>query len=218
MQELVCNLRILRLIFLKGAWLKISAFYCFVGLFIASASRWVYMEEAVAESLSAYVLTVSVVPAGLLLYYPILHSSRNSAVVTAVGRNNYFVRIRKLLWFVNLIFVVYYGVGTYFLSRYIFTEGSWYDSGANLKIWGLKLLILFLWLMILSMICCILMARNVNFAATAFSVLVLTFLFWRKIDLNGMRMVDFTVLLAVLLAVFAAEEYLRRRADFIYWR
>ncbi len=218
MRESAYNLHLLKMVFLDGPWLKISAVYCFAGFFIACAGGRIYMEEAVEEGLASYSLAVSLLPAVMLLYYPVLRICQSSSAVVSQGKEQYIGRLRNLLWLISGAFVLYYGAGTYLMSKFIFSEGHWYDSEANLKIWGLKLLLLFLLLMTVSLVLCFCMVRNVNFGAAAFFTLIAVYLFWRRIDLNGFSMRDISVLIAVLLVLLLIEEYLLKRWDFMYWR
>lgn len=218
MKELACNLRFLKMVFRGGSWLKLSAVYCFVGFVIASSGQWVYIEEAVAESLSSFVLTISVLPSVILLYYPVLRICQNSAAVVSEGKGAYVGRVRNLLWMVSGIFVLYYGAGAYLLSKFVFSDGNWYNRGENLKVWLLKLLLLLLFLLVVSLVYCFCMVRNVNSAAAAVVVLVGTFLFWSRIDIGGYNHWHYSLLFGALLLLLLGETYLLKRRDFMYWR
>lgn len=218
MRESAYNLRLLKMVFLGGPWLKISAVYCFAGFIIACAGRRDYMEEALTESLNAYSLVISVLPAVLLLYYPVLRICQNSSAVVRTGKDTYIGRARSLLFLISGAFVLYYGAGTYLMSKFIFSREGWYDMGGNVKIWGLKLLLLLLLLLTASLICCLAMVRNINPAAAAVVILAAGYLFWSRIDRNGFSMGDFSILCAALLILLLTEEYLLKRGDFMYWR
>ncbi len=206
------------MVFWGGSWLKISAFYCFAGFIIACAGGRTYIEEAINEGISSYSLSVSVLPAAMLLYYPVLRICQNSSAVIRQGRDLYISSVRNLLWLISGVYVLYYGAGTYLMSRFIFSEGRWYDSEAALRIWGLNLLLLFLLLVAVSLGFCFCMVRNLNFGVAAFLTLAAVYLFWRRIDLNGFNMRAVSFLLAVLLIQLLTEEFLLKRQDFMYWR
>jgi len=218
MKELAYNLRFLKKVFLGGPWLKLSAVYCFAGFIIVTAGREAYIDVPMGDSMCAYAMIVSVLPAAILLYYPVLRICQNSSAVLGAGKKNYIRRVRNLLWLISISFVVYYCAGIYLMSKFIFSEGRWYSMDENLKVWGMKAALLLLFLLAVSIFYCFSMARNLNPAAAAFVVLAAAWFFWNRIDANVPKIQDFTILCAVLLVFFLAQEYLMKRWDFMYWR
>lgn len=218
MKTLAYNLRFLKMIFFGGPWLKISAVYCFVGFIIEAWGQQGYMENVMEKSLSSYTLVISALPAVILLYYPILRTCQNSAAVVSEGKEDYIGRVRNLLWSISGAYVLYYGIGTYLLSKFVLSEGVWYNSAEGLQLWGLKLLLLLLFLMVVSLVYGFCMVRNVNPTAVAFVVLAGTFFFWNRIDVNGYARGDFSILCGILVVLLLAETYLLKRGDFMYWR
>lgn len=218
MKELVYSLCFLKKVFLGGPWLKLSAVYCFAGFIIAAAGREAYIDIPLEKSICIYVMVVSVLPAAILLYYPVLRICQNSSAVLGAGRENYICRVRNLLWLISAVYVLYYCAGTYLMSKFIFSEGHWNNMDENLKVWGMKAALLLLFLLAVSIFYCFSMVRNVNPAAAAFAILAAAWFFWSRIDMNGLRIQDFTILCAVLFCFLLAQEYLLKRWDFMYWR
>ena len=56
------NLRFLKFTFLRSSTMKLSAVYCFCSFVLVHSAEWIWMEEAVFKSLSAFVIVTSVVP------------------------------------------------------------------------------------------------------------------------------------------------------------
>lgn len=218
MKELAYNLRFLKKVFLGGPWLKLSAVYCFFGFIIVSAGREAYIDIPMKKSICTYAMVISVLPAAILLYYPVVRICQNSSAVLSAGKENYICRVRNLLWLISSAFVLYYCAGTYLMSKFIFSEGHWNNMDENLKVWGMKAALLLLFLLAVSIFYCFSMARNLNPAAAAFMILAAAWFFWSRIDVNGLRILDFTILCALLLVMLLAQEYLLKRWDFMYWR
>lgn len=198
--------------------MKLSAVYCFCSFVLVHSTEWIWMEEAVFKSLSAFVIVTSVVPSAVLLYLPILKICQNSSLIIGIGKTSYQRKVGKILWIINGIFVLYYGIGTYLLSKCFFTEGNWLNTENGLLVWGLELLTLVLFLCLISYMFLIFGTKNVNFAVTTACAFVTSYIFWRKIDFIGISIYDMFFLGAVLLMMYVFAEDSFKRLDFIHWR
>lgn len=218
MKNINNNLRFLKFTFLRSSTMKLSAVYCFCSFVLVHSAEWIWMEEAVFKSLSAFVIVTSVLPSAVLLYLPILKTCQNSSLMVGIGKTSYQRKVGRILWDISGIFVLYYGIGTYLLSKCFFTEGHWLNKENSLLVWGLELLMLVIFLCFISDMFLICGTKNVNFAVTIACAFLTSYIFWRKIDFIGISTYDIFFGGAVLLMTYVFTEGFFKRSDFIYWR
>ena len=192
--------------------------YCFLGFFLAGDAESVWMEQELFRAFWSFSLTVSTVPALLFLLNTVWQIYSSSDLLIHAGRELYFRRSIKWVLGMNAGFIAYYGTGVYHLSALYFSEGSWQNQKESLIVWLSEMLLLFLFFCIISILFLFLRTKNVQPAGAMAVVLILTYLFWKKIEVYGMLISDLFFSALSLLFVVIIWRWHVRESSFINWR